>query len=71
MACCNAKGTEYFNQYLYDNLSHRWVGRDLGVNIEASKKVFDRLEEIDKGVVTRANILYRLWPPMSHNLGED
>jgi hypothetical protein len=67
MFCRKAKGREYFDENLDDYLSHRRVGWDLGVDIEATEKVFDGFEEIDKGVVTRANILYCLWPPMSQN----
>jgi predicted AAA+ superfamily ATPase len=71
MFCRKAKGREYFDENLDDYLSHRRVRWDLGVDIEPSEKVFDGFEEIDKGIVTRTNILYRLQPPMSRKLGED
>jgi hypothetical protein len=55
--CCKARCREKVDQDLYDYLSHRKDGRNLGIDAEASEKGFDRFEKIDNGIVACANIV--------------
>jgi hypothetical protein len=46
------EGREKFHEYLDNNLSHSDCRRDPGIDVEAVQKMFDRLEQIDQGIVT-------------------
>jgi len=51
------EGGKQFRQYLYDNLGHRPRRRDCGINIEAADEVFDRFKQLDKSVISGADVL--------------
>jgi hypothetical protein len=54
------EGREKLHEYLDNHLSHSNCRRDLGINIEATQKVFDRLKQIDQGIVAVEYALDRL-----------
>ena len=54
------EGREKFHKYLDNHLSHGNRRRDLGIDVEATQKVFDRLQQIDQGIVAVKDALDRL-----------
>jgi hypothetical protein len=58
--CRKGKNIDYFGHYLDDHLCNCGSGRNLIVNAESPKEVFDAFKDIDKGVVTFPDILGRL-----------
>lgn len=54
------KSGEQLHKYLDDNLGHSDCRSDFGIDLEAAQEVFDRLEQIDKRIVTVNDALDRL-----------
>ena len=54
------EGGEQLHQYFDRHLSHGDCMRNLGIDLEAIQKMFDRLELINEGIVTGINVLSHL-----------
>jgi hypothetical protein len=57
---CQSKSSENLHQYLYDNVRYGCCKRDLCIDVESVQEVPDGFEQVDKSIITRANILYCL-----------
>jgi len=53
----NREDVQDFDHDLHDYVSHRLSWWHFHVRFEAFEEIFDTLEEIDKGLLTRVNIL--------------
>jgi hypothetical protein len=54
------EGRQKLHKYLDDYLSHSDCRRDPGIDVEAIQKIFDRLKQIDQGIIAVNGTLDRL-----------
>src|SRR6267142_1947546 len=52
-----SKSGENFHQYLNDDFGHCPSRRESGINFKTVQEVFDRLEQINKSIVGRTDVL--------------
>ena len=53
----HSKGGENFHHYFNDDFGHGPRRRESSINFETVQKVFYRLEQVDKSVVGRTDVL--------------
>jgi len=58
--CRQSKHDQQFDHDFDHHLCHRWCGSDLGIDLESTRKVFNALEDVDKGVVAFSHVFGRL-----------
>jgi hypothetical protein len=50
--CGQGEHLEYFGHDLDNHIYHQWVGRNVGIYLEAFEEIAQVVEEIEKGVIT-------------------
>ena len=51
---CYCKYRNQLHHYLRDNIRHKWVQGDLGINMETIEEVSKVFEEFEEGIIARA-----------------
>ena len=54
------KDIKHLHHYLYHHIRHRRSRWHRGINFESPKEIFDALEDIDKDLLARFNVVGRL-----------
>ena len=60
LLCCDSKNRKYLDHGFHHNVHQSCSRRNLNINFESSKEIFDALEEVNKDVLGGANSLSRL-----------